>query len=82
MQKTEDETGQLQIMNKTYKTTCYSLEDTKKLAEKFAKLTKGGAFINLFGEIGAGKTAFVRCVAQALDIKEKVTSLKGKSINL
>lgn len=61
-------------MNKTYKTTCYSLEDTKKLAEKFAKLTKGGAFINLFGEIGAGKTAFVRCVAQALDIKEKVTS--------
>ena len=28
----------------------------------------------LFGEIGAGKTAFVRLVAEALDIKEKVTS--------
>ena len=54
---------------------CKTLEDTKKLAEKFADLVKDkGCFVNLYGEIGAGKTAFVRLVAEALEVKEKVTS--------
>ena len=54
---------------------CNTLEDTQKLAEKFANLVKDkGCFVNLYGEIGAGKTAFVRLVAQALGVKEKVTS--------
>ena len=54
---------------------CKTLEDTRKLAEKFANLVKDkGCFVNLFGEIGAGKTAFVRLVAEALGVKEKVTS--------
>ena len=58
-----------------YKKTCKTLDDTKVLAYKFAELVKEkGCFINLFGEIGAGKTAFVKLVAQALGIKEKVTS--------
>ena len=58
-----------------YVKTCYSLEDTKNLAKHFADITKeNGCFVNLFGDIGAGKTAFVRYVAEALDIKEKVTS--------
>lgn len=61
-------------MSKSYKKVCYSLEETAQLAEKFAKAAKDGCFVNLFGEIGAGKTAFVRLVAQALEIKEKVTS--------
>jgi len=60
-------------MNK-YKINCKTIEDTKKLAIKFAKLIKDGCFINLYGEIGAGKTAFVKLVAEALDVKEKVTS--------
>ena len=54
---------------------CKTLEDTKKLAEKFAALVKDkGCFVNLYGEIGAGKTAFVRLVAESLGVKEKVTS--------
>ena len=54
---------------------CKTLEDTKILANRFAQLVKEkGCFVNLFGEIGAGKTAFVRLVAEALGIKEKVTS--------
>lgn len=54
---------------------CNTLEDTKHLAEKFAKLVQEkGCFVNLYGEIGAGKTAFVRLTAEALGIKEKVTS--------
>ena len=54
---------------------CKTIEDTKKLAEKFARLVEAkGCFVNLYGEIGAGKTAFVRLVAEALGVKEKVTS--------
>jgi tRNA threonylcarbamoyladenosine biosynthesis protein TsaE len=62
------------MKNNVYTKTCYSLDDTRELANNFAKLTKNGCFVNLFGDIGAGKTAFVRLVAEALDIKEKVTS--------
>ena len=54
---------------------CFTLNDTKKLAYKFANsVNERGCFVNLFGEIGAGKTAFVKLVAEALGIKEKVTS--------
>ncbi len=62
-------------MIEKYIQKCSTLEDTKKLAYKFADLVKEqGCFVNLFGEIGAGKTAFVKLVAEALEIKEKVTS--------
>lgn len=62
-------------MNYKYSKTCFSIDDTKELAQMFANIIKtDGCFVNLFGEIGAGKTAFVRLVAEALDIKEKVTS--------
>jgi tRNA threonylcarbamoyladenosine biosynthesis protein TsaE len=57
-----------------FKTVCKTLDDTKTLAQKFASLISDGCFINLYGEIGAGKTAFVKLVADALDVKEKVTS--------
>ncbi len=57
-----------------YSRVCNSLEDTKKLAQDFAGLIENGCFVNLYGEIGAGKTAFVKLVAEALGVKEKVTS--------
>ena len=54
---------------------CETLEDTNQLAQKFAKLVQEkGCFVNLFGDIGAGKTALVRLTAEALGVKEKVTS--------
>lgn len=62
-------------MNNKYEQICKTLEDTKELAQKFAKLIENdGCFINLYGEIGAGKTAFVKEVADAIGITEKVTS--------
>lgn len=62
-------------MNNTYEKICKTLEDTKELAVKFAKLVEEkGCFVSLYGEIGAGKTAFVKLVADALGVKEKVTS--------
>ncbi len=61
--------------NKKYEKVCKNLDDTKQLAQKFAELIEeNGCFINLYGEIGAGKTAFVKLVAQALGVSEKVTS--------
>ena len=54
---------------------CKTLEDTKNLARKFAQLIKNdGCFVSLYGEIGAGKTAFVKEVASAIGVTEKVTS--------
>ena len=37
-----------------------SEELTKKLAKKFVKYLKGGEFIFLYGEMGVGKTTFVK----------------------
>lgn len=54
---------------------CANLEETEKLAEKFAKVVKDtGAFVCLLGDVGAGKTAFTKLVCKHLNIKEKVTS--------
>lgn len=58
-----------------YEKICKNLEDTKELAKKFAKLVVDkGCFVSLYGEIGAGKTAFVKEVAKEIGIEEKVTS--------
>lgn len=52
-----------------------SLEETKKLAKAFANsLSKEGLFVTLTGDIGAGKTQFVRYIIEFLGVQEKVTS--------
>lgn len=62
-------------MNNKFEKICENLEQTKELAQKFADLVVDkGCFVSLYGEIGAGKTAFVKEVAKAIDIEEKVTS--------
>ena len=62
-------------MTNKYEKICKTLDDTKELAQKFAHIIENdGCFINLYGEIGAGKTAFVKEVASAIGITEKVTS--------
>jgi len=62
-------------MNNTYEKICKNLNETRDLAQKFAHLIlERGCFVSLYGEIGAGKTAFVKLVADALGVKEKVTS--------
>lgn len=62
-------------MNDELKFHCNSIQDTEKVAEKFAKAVENdGAFVCLHGDIGAGKTAFTRLVCKYLDVKQRVTS--------
>ena len=51
-----------------------SCEDTEKIAFEFAKELKQGDFIAFFGDLGSGKTAFTRGVAQYLCPEARVTS--------
>ncbi len=48
--------------------------DTNQLAAKIAKKLKGGEIIALEGDLGAGKTTFVKGLARAFGIKQHVTS--------
>jgi tRNA threonylcarbamoyladenosine biosynthesis protein TsaE len=51
-----------------------SAEQTSALGEQFALTLKKGAVVLLKGEMGAGKTVFVKGVAKALGITERITS--------
>lgn len=62
-------------MKNSFEKICNTLEETRELAQKFATTVESkGSFVSLYGEIGAGKTAFVKLVADALGVKERVTS--------
>lgn len=50
------------------------VEETVKVAEDFAGQLKRGDVILLNGEMGAGKTHFVKGLAKGLGITEEVTS--------
>lgn len=52
-----------------------NLDETKLLAECFAdNIKEKGAFVSLYGDIGAGKTAFTRFLLKTLGVVEDVTS--------
>lgn len=65
------------IMNKndvSYGFISNSDEQTMEFAANFAKTLRGGEFISLIGELGAGKTVFAKGIAKGLNIKQAVTS--------
>jgi len=49
-------------------------EETRTLARELAKVFRPGMRVDLQGEMGAGKTTFVRYLADALGAKEQVQS--------
>ena len=49
-----------------------SLEDTKYFSENISKIVKPGDIIFLYGEIGVGKTTFVRFIVNNLENKNGV----------
>ncbi len=52
----------------------HSPEETRALGARLADALKGGEVIAFTGDLGAGKTAFVSGMAQALGVDERVTS--------
>lgn len=54
--------------------TVKNLEETEKLAERFAKNAEPGTVIAMNGDLGAGKTTFTKALAKGLGIEETVTS--------
>ena len=51
-----------------------SVLQTQNIAKQFAKTLKKGDVVLLNGEMGAGKTVFVKGVAKALGITAQITS--------
>jgi len=49
-----------------------SLKDTKNLSKNLSKILKSGDAIFLFGEIGAGKTTFVRFFINHLEVENGI----------
>ena len=52
----------------------YSPEETEKIAYDFAGELRGGEIITLDGDLGAGKTAFVRGLARGMGINDIISS--------
>ncbi len=59
-----------------------SEQKTKQIAADFAKTLKGGEVVFLKGDLGTGKTTFVRGVAEAFGFKEPVRSPTFTIMNL
>lgn len=51
-----------------------SYEETQKIASGFAKTLKSGDVVCMYGDLGAGKTAFVQGMAKGFNIFEPITS--------
>ena len=49
-------------------------QQTKDLAAKIGKLLKGGEVFELIGDVGAGKTTFVKGLAVGLEIEDDIQS--------
>ena len=49
-----------------------SLKDTENLSKKFTRIIKPGDIIFLYGEIGAGKTTFVRFLINHLEVENQI----------
>jgi tRNA threonylcarbamoyladenosine biosynthesis protein TsaE len=49
-----------------------SLQDTQNLSEKISRIVKSGDIIFLYGEIGVGKTTFVRFFINHLEVENGI----------
>ena len=49
-------------------------EETEALGARLARALEPGAVVAFTGDLGAGKTAFVRGLARGLDVRDRVTS--------
>ena len=59
-------------------------KDTKSVAEKFSKLIKIGDFILLSGNLGVGKTTFIKHIINSLQKinKQKISEVPSPTFNI
>ena len=76
--------NQMPIAIKDSKIDITSEKLTKELAKEFTKYLKGGEFIFLYGEMGVGKTTFIRYLINQLQKKNnvKITEVTSPTFNL
>ena len=65
----------------THKYISTSVIETEKLGELLASKLSGGTVVAMYGDIGAGKTAFTHGLARGLGITERVTSPTFSIVN-
>lgn len=51
-----------------------SERETEEIGRRFAEKLPGGTVVAMYGDLGAGKTAFVRGMARGLGVTERVVS--------
>ena len=61
-------------MDMTMEIITHNVEETELVGKTLAKTLKPYAIVALFGDLGAGKTAFVRGIARGLNSLDRVTS--------
>ncbi len=54
--------------------TTHSAEETRRIAKDFAQSLKRGDVIALYGDLGTGKTQFVKGLCEAFGVEDTVTS--------
>ena len=59
-------------MKKEYLSLCEA--DTERIGEQFSAGLRSGSVVAMFGDLGAGKTAFVRGMARGLGLDASVSS--------
>lgn len=64
----------IDMPEKKRETISKSPEGTIRIAEEFARELKRGDIVFLYGELGSGKTVFVKGVCLGLGVQEDVTS--------
>ena len=61
-------------MDMTMEVITHSVEETELVGQALAKTLGSGSVVALYGDLGAGKTAFVRGMARGLGSHDRVTS--------
>jgi tRNA threonylcarbamoyladenosine biosynthesis protein TsaE len=62
------------VLSSMVETITHAAEETETLAAKVARRLAAGDVVTVAGELGSGKTTFVRGACRALGVRERVTS--------